>query len=169
MMVFNLWAMVITVHSLNSVRIVFWMRSSVSRSTAAVASSRTRILVFLRRALARQTNWRWPTLEAENKWYFNIKSKTEQLNMNQFHNTRGNCKFFIMPALFIPYLSGKMFCSTHLRFSPPSDISCSNPWARELTNVLRWARSSEVHTSASVWQSNGSRFSRIDPEKRTGS
>ena len=56
MMVLSLWAMVMTVQSGNSERMVFWMRSSVSRSTAAVASSRTRILVFLRRARARHTN-----------------------------------------------------------------------------------------------------------------
>ena len=41
--------------------IVAWMRSSVSRSTAAVASSRTKILVFLRMARARQTSCLWPT------------------------------------------------------------------------------------------------------------
>ena len=57
--------MVSTVQSLNSVRIVLCMRSSVSRSTAAVASSSTRILDFLNRALARHTNWRWPTLQRE--------------------------------------------------------------------------------------------------------
>jgi len=38
------------------------MRLSVSRSTAAVASSRTRILDFLSRARARHTSWRCPTL-----------------------------------------------------------------------------------------------------------
>ncbi len=36
-------AMAISVQSLNSVRIVFWMRASVSTSTKAVASSSTRI------------------------------------------------------------------------------------------------------------------------------
>jgi hypothetical protein len=48
------------------------IRSSVSRSTAEVASSRTRILVFLRQALARQISWRWPTLRSlppsETEW-----------------------------------------------------------------------------------------------------
>ena len=39
------------------------MNSSVSKSTAAVASSRTKILLFLSRARARHTNWRWPTLK----------------------------------------------------------------------------------------------------------
>lgn len=60
MMVFNLCAMVITVHSLNSFLIVFCMRSSVSKSTAAVASSRIKIFVFLSKARARQMSWRWP-------------------------------------------------------------------------------------------------------------
>ena len=45
--------MVMTVHSENSCLMVACTRSSVSRSTAAVASSRMRTLVFLRRALAR--------------------------------------------------------------------------------------------------------------------
>jgi len=37
------------------------MRSSVSRSTAAVASSRTRIFVFRNSALTRQSSCLWPT------------------------------------------------------------------------------------------------------------
>jgi len=35
---------------------------SFTRSTAAVASSRMRTFVFMSRALAKQINWRWPTL-----------------------------------------------------------------------------------------------------------
>ena len=42
----HLCAMVRTVQFLNSCRMVAWIRSSVSRSTAAVASSRTRTFVF---------------------------------------------------------------------------------------------------------------------------
>lgn len=56
MMVLRRWAMVRTVQSSNCVRIVDWMSVSVSRSTAAVASSKTKILVFLSKALARQTS-----------------------------------------------------------------------------------------------------------------
>jgi hypothetical protein len=41
------------------------IRSSVSKSTAAVASSRIRTLVFLSRALAKHISWRWPTLLTE--------------------------------------------------------------------------------------------------------
>ena len=55
--------MVSTVQSANSVRMVPWIRSSVSRSTAAVASSRIRILVLRNKALARHSSWRWPTLK----------------------------------------------------------------------------------------------------------
>ena len=54
--------MVNTVRSANSRRIVCWMRSSVSRSTAAVASSRTRILLSRSSARAKHNNCRWPTL-----------------------------------------------------------------------------------------------------------
>lgn len=46
MMVLSRWAMVSTVQPVNSERMVAWMRSSVSRSTAAVASSRIRIFVL---------------------------------------------------------------------------------------------------------------------------
>ena len=45
-MVLSRCAMVRTVHSAKADLMVAWMRSSVSRSTAAVASSSTRILVF---------------------------------------------------------------------------------------------------------------------------
>lgn len=60
--VLSLCAIVITVHSANSERMVAWIKSSVSKSTAAVASSRIRIFVLRRRVLARHTSWRWPTL-----------------------------------------------------------------------------------------------------------
>ena len=40
-------------------------KSSHMVSTLAVASSRTRILLLRRRALARHTNWRWPTLKLD--------------------------------------------------------------------------------------------------------
>lgn len=56
MMVLSLCAMVSTVQSANSVRMVAWIRSSVSRSTAAVASSSTRIFVFRSKARARHTS-----------------------------------------------------------------------------------------------------------------
>jgi len=46
--------MVSTVQSLNSVAIVFCMRESVSRSTAAVASSRINTLLFFSKLLAKQ-------------------------------------------------------------------------------------------------------------------
>lgn len=56
MMVLSLCAMVKTVQSSNWVLMVDWIRSSVSRSMAAVASSRTKILVFLSRARAKHTS-----------------------------------------------------------------------------------------------------------------
>ena len=63
--VFNLWAMVKTVQSANSFRRVDWIKSSVSWSTVAVASSRTKTFVFLSKALARQINCLWPTEKFE--------------------------------------------------------------------------------------------------------
>ena len=50
-MVLSLCAMVMMVHSENSDLMVDWINESVSRSTAAVASSRTRILVLRSSAL----------------------------------------------------------------------------------------------------------------------
>lgn len=62
MMVWRRWAIVRTVQSVNSLRIVVWIKLSVSRSTAAVASSRMRILALRRRARARHTSCLCPTL-----------------------------------------------------------------------------------------------------------
>ena len=53
MMVLSLRVMMMTVHSENSCLMVAYTVTSVSRSTAAVASSRMRTLVFLSRARAR--------------------------------------------------------------------------------------------------------------------
>ena len=55
-MLWRRWAMVSTVQWENSLRMVVWIRSSVSRSTAAVASSRTRIRLFLSSARARHSS-----------------------------------------------------------------------------------------------------------------
>ena len=63
--VFNLWAMVKTVQSANSFRRVDCIKSSVSWSTVAVASSRTKTFVFRSKALARQINCLCPTEKFE--------------------------------------------------------------------------------------------------------
>uniref|UniRef100_A0A7C9CNJ3 Uncharacterized protein n=1 Tax=Opuntia streptacantha TaxID=393608 RepID=A0A7C9CNJ3_OPUST len=76
--VFNLWAIMSIVHDLNSSRIVFWIRASVLTSTAAVASSRTRILDLRRRARARLSSCRCPTLK------FSPASETSVSNPNGF-------------------------------------------------------------------------------------
>lgn len=62
MMVWRRWAIVRTVQSANSLRIVVWIKLSVSKSTAAVASSRMRILALRSKARARHTNCLCPTL-----------------------------------------------------------------------------------------------------------
>ena len=89
MIVFSLCAMVNTVLSANSRRMVFWISSSVSRSTAAVASSRTRILLFLNSARARHINCRWPTLQGMViKWILMTKNRSHKLL--KFGKTRLN-------------------------------------------------------------------------------
>ena len=84
MMVFNRWAIVNTVHPLNSLRIVCWMYESVSMSTAAVASSNTRILDLRRRALAKQTNCRCPTLRKNKKFLENLIWLKKDFDMESF-------------------------------------------------------------------------------------
>lgn len=63
MMVLSRWAIISIVQDLNSFLIVFCIRSSVLTSTAAVASSRTRIFDFLSNALARLSSCLCPTLK----------------------------------------------------------------------------------------------------------
>lgn len=65
MMLCRRWAMVRTVQWENSLRMVAWIRSSVSRSTAAVASSRIKMRDFLNRARARHNSCLCPTLWKE--------------------------------------------------------------------------------------------------------
>ena len=89
MMVLSRWAMVSTVQSVNSARMVAWIRSSVSRSTAAVASSSTSSLVFRSRARPRQINCRWPTLDtAQVRSGQQGPAQTDQLPLTHTgHNT----------------------------------------------------------------------------------
>lgn len=58
---------------------------------------------------------------------------------------------------------------THLKFSPPSEISCAKPAGKDFTNAFKSASSKACQIVASVYCSNGSRFMRNVPEKRTGS
>lgn len=77
--VLSLWAIVITVQSGNWLLIVSRIKASISTSTAAVASSRIRILDFLSKALAKQSNWRCPTLNDRRSGY---KNRTERKYSN---------------------------------------------------------------------------------------
>nr|GLL20095.1 hypothetical protein SOVF_194470 [Ipomoea trifida] len=69
-----LWATVITVQSANSVLIVFCRIMSVALSIDAVASSSTKILLFLNIARPRQNNCLCPILQ------FDPSSKTDETN-----------------------------------------------------------------------------------------
>ncbi len=80
MMVLIRWAIVITVQSLNWVLMAPCMKSSVSRSIAAVASSRTRIFVRLNSALAKHTSCLWPTLKLEKRSRTKGKKKKKRDN-----------------------------------------------------------------------------------------
>lgn len=145
MMLFNRWAIVMTVQSANSFRIVFWMSSSVSRSTAAVASSRTRTFVFRRRVLARQTSCRCPTLNSEQT--FPVQSLIIITNDNIIKNFlifnllilckhfkhSENCKFvghFLSPTNILPYFT-KHKTQSYPIFTltqPPPTISTPAPF-----------------------------------------
>mmetsp|Transcript_7887 Transcript_7887/g.22527 ORF Transcript_7887/g.22527 Transcript_7887/m.22527 type:complete len:215 (+) Transcript_7887:388-1032(+) len=65
MIVCRRWAMAMRVQSWNSSRMVFWISASVSTSTLAVASSRTRILEDLRSARASATSCFCPMLNGD--------------------------------------------------------------------------------------------------------
>lgn len=77
-------AMVQTVQSLNSFRIIFWIRLSVAVSTEAVASSSTSIFDCCSRARPRATSCRCPTLQ-----------------LSPFSRTAG-FKIFVKMATLIP-------------------------------------------------------------------
>jgi hypothetical protein len=63
------WAIVMIVRfEKTGLRSVAWRSVSVSTSTAAVASSRTRMLLGVRRARAREISWRWPEERLDPVW-----------------------------------------------------------------------------------------------------
>lgn len=98
--VFNLWAIVNTVQSLNSSRIVLWMRSSVSRSTAAVASSKMRTLVFLSRARAKQMSCLCPTLKLSPPSLTScespfVKAENVRISFHSFSDNFGNYRYLL--------------------------------------------------------------------------
>nr|GMC67110.1 hypothetical protein SOVF_194470 [Ipomoea batatas] len=76
-----LWATVITVQSANSVLIVFCRIMSVALSIDAVASSSTKILLFLNKARPRQNNCLCPILQ------FDPSSKTDESSPLPFSST----------------------------------------------------------------------------------
>jgi len=98
MMVLSLWAMVMTVHSLNWSRMVACMRSSVCMSTAAVASSNTRILVFLNSARARQVSWRCPTLSEKSARKKNYCETSASLKVHLAEKMWNSCSTNVCSA-----------------------------------------------------------------------
>ena len=164
MIVLRRCAMVKTVQPWKADLIVPWIRSSVFRSTAAVASSNTRIFVFLKRALAKQTNCFWPTLEREeySRWIYKshvITKLWKYLPLIWWTNENNTVKLLYL----------KCQTSYNLKLEPPSaQLNCSMAgWLA--TKFFRWACSRAFHNSTSVCFSKGSKFIRIVPEKRTGS
>lgn len=149
MIVFRRWATVRTVQSSNCVRIVDWMSVSVSRSTAAVASSKTRILVFLSKALARHTSWRWPRLHRQERGRityirFYLKLCDDIPMIIYWWLTKQNKWILVLLSTLQSVLS------VYLRFSPPSEHSWLSLSGRLEIKFLRWASSSDLHTSSSV-------------------
>ena len=156
-MVLILCAMVITVHSLNALRMVDWMTSSVWTSIEAVASSRSKIFDFLSKALAKHTSCLWPTLQ--DNWKCLVMSWRE-----------------LGPSTWIPawvqlvsFIWQKEKKSPHLRLSPLSPTSYSNFSTSSLTKSLRWACSRASHRSASDFSPLGSRLSLRVPPNNTES
>jgi len=125
MMVLSLCAIVSTVQLENSVRMVAWIRSSVSRSTAAVASSNTRILDLRSNARAKHTSWRWPTLNTNapsNSELFAPVSAT-------FVWTRRFTRCYHLPSLFTVSLWAQNL-PFHNVLSSTLVCFCLSDWSR---------------------------------------
>jgi len=107
MMVLIRCAMVSTVQSANWVRIVDWIRPSVSGSTDAVASSRISTLVLRSKARARHISCFWPTLCSTRRILhklFSIKVRPT--------NPQPNLYLVLgMPALSARHKSPTPFCN----------------------------------------------------------
>lgn len=136
----SLCATVRTVQSWNLLRIVLCINASVAGSTLAIASSSTKMRVFLTIARARHSSWRCPALYR----YF----------YNKFYNEYSKLFYTLDIKVY-----------TYLRFRPPHSIG----WSRG-TNALWSSTSSRAAqrlVSSNSW--NGSRLSRSDVENSTGS
>ena len=133
--VFKRCAMVRIVQSPNLSRIVVWINASVSKSIAAVASSRMRIFVFRSNARARQINCLWPTLQSNGTSYF-TKEKRQGFFTALDHNKKMHWNRAEKPE-------------NYLKFSPPSATMCSSPSGNDVTKRRKWALSSALHTSSS--------------------
>lgn len=93
----SLWAIVITVESLNSVFIIFWIKWSVYSSTEAVASSIKITFGLLIRALAIHISYLCPRL------IFEPPSSTKKFSnlsissiVSSFYSTRGCVSLLIL-------------------------------------------------------------------------
>ena len=64
LIVLRRWAMTMLVLPSSSLARAFWMIASVRVSTLLVASSRMRMRGSVRTALAKESSWRWPRLNA---------------------------------------------------------------------------------------------------------
>jgi hypothetical protein len=137
------WAIVMMVRLSNMLlRRVAWSMASVSTSTAAVASSRTKMLLGVSSARANDTNCRWPWLR------FDPGGEKRP------------------PVSFFDHMQGAAMGVSYL---PPSWTTASN-WPSML-DTCSWRRAcpSTVHSSVSSWTWRGSRLSRIVPSKRAAS
>jgi len=126
------------VQSRNSLRIVLWMSSSVSRSIAAVASSKIKIFVFCKRALAKHIRCLCPTLQVK-KWF--------EIHVLQ-PCIPSNCVciiFTCLPDIFTPF--GYFI------------LQVCNPLSKVAANDFKCASSSASHICASVYRWSGSKLS----------
>lgn len=114
-MVFSLWAIVNTVQFLNSVRIVFCSNSSVSKSMAAVASSKIKIFVFLNTARAKHINCRCPMLQ-------------------KIRRESGRYSFFMIGNFMKNHTSARTWHSRHFRRLCSTSLCVNLP--RNFLNVL---------------------------------
>ena len=93
------------------------------------------------------------------------------MSRSRGQHTQGDSYTHAIPTHFSsqPHVPSSAWPLPHLKFSPPSATANSSPSGSPCAKRLRWAVSRLLHTSSSVYWTNGSRLARRVSENSTGS
>lgn len=138
----NLCAMIRTVQSSNFSLSLDWIRLSVSRSTLAVASSSTNILVFLMIALTKQTNCFWPT---ENKLLLSLQYVLKP-------SLRDAIFFSSWTSLMISFIYLSDNSLNGSRFSLIVPYNKKGVWGMKAILCLSWCKPTSLVSTSSIQQ-----------------